>query len=149
LQLQNAMEVWEEEIVWHNIQEKMGVQREGKVPWNLKMSMKLRNRHQSGAKSKSGMESTIVAHHCSMLLHKRSTISPHWGHSFLFSHSNFFGTEIEKQILPWSQYFLLYFYQGKHECPLWGEYYTQKTHQSEIFTIYYPTSIEIWVTHFK
>jgi hypothetical protein len=25
LQLQNAMEVWEEEIVWHNIQEKMGV----------------------------------------------------------------------------------------------------------------------------
>ncbi len=27
LQLQNAMEVWEEEIVWHNIQEKMGVQR--------------------------------------------------------------------------------------------------------------------------
>jgi hypothetical protein len=30
LQLQNAMEVWEEEIVWHNIQEKMGVQRERK-----------------------------------------------------------------------------------------------------------------------
>jgi hypothetical protein len=79
----------------------MGVQREGKVPWNLKMSMKLRNRHHSGAKSKSGMGSTIIAHHCSMLLHtKRSTISPLRGHSFLFSHSNFFGAEIEKQILP-------------------------------------------------
>jgi hypothetical protein len=45
--------------VWHNIQEKIGVQRERKVPWNLNMSMKLRNRHHSGAKSKSGMGSII------------------------------------------------------------------------------------------
>jgi hypothetical protein len=43
----------------------MGVQRERKVLWSLKMSMKLRNRHHSGAKSKSGMGSTIMAHHCS------------------------------------------------------------------------------------
>jgi hypothetical protein len=41
----------------------MGVQRERKVPWSLKMSMKLRNRHHSGAVSKSGMGSTIMAHH--------------------------------------------------------------------------------------
>ncbi len=57
--------------MWHNIQEKMGVQRERKVPWNLEMSMKLRNKHHSGAKSKSGMGSTIMAHHCSMLLHTK------------------------------------------------------------------------------